>query len=199
MISCGEKVEQKVAVPIQKHSLTYNLDVKLEILKKGINLYETFPPSGKQIPMYFVAISIKNLSKDTFNICHWTCSFEKQIIFEPQIIKVLKVCDANFIVCRYLLLNQKIVFQTFLKDPTQYWYLQNMNKLRIGFKISTIVESQNVYKKIVKDTDLIFWSNYVDLRNYKISPKIIKKAVIIMDSLDNEINNYIKYPYYPDY
>jgi len=204
LISCGKSVEQKVveqktSISEKKDSLTYNLDVKLEILKKGINLYETFPPSGKLIPMYFVAISIKNLSKDTFNICHWTCSFEKQIIFEPHIIKVLKVCDANFIVCRYLLQNQKIVFQTFLKDPTQYWYLQNMNKLRIGFKISTIVESQNAYKKIVKDTDLIYWSNYIDLRNYKIAPLINNKAITIMDSLDNEINNYIEYPYYEEY
>lgn len=196
MFSCGKSVEQKAIVPIKKDTLTYNLDVKLEILKKGINLYEAFPPSGKQTPMYFVAISIKNLSKDTFNICYWTCSFEKQIIYEPQVLKVLKVCDGNMVYCKYLLQNQKIVFQTYLKDPTQYWYLQNINKMRIGFKISTIVESQITYKKIIKDTDLIYWSNYVDLRNYTIAPRINIKEVVIMDSLDNALNNYIEYPYY---
>jgi hypothetical protein len=204
MVSCGKSVDQKgvqqkTSISEKKDSLTYNLDVKLEILKKGINLYGIERSSKEKIPMYLAAISITNLSKDTVNLCYMTCSFEDQLIYEPQILKVRKICDANMINCKFLLQNQKIVFQIYLKKPSQYWYLQNINKLRIGFKIITIVDSKNTHNKIIKDTDLIYWSNYIDLRNYKIAPRINTKDVIIMDSLDNEINNYIEYPYYADY
>jgi len=152
---------------------------------------------GKQVEQKLIQQKTSIIEKkDTFNLCYMTCSFEDQLIYEQQILEVRKICDGNFIECKFLLQNQKIVFQIYLKKPSQYWYLQNMNKLRIGLKIITIVESKNTHNKIIKDTDLIYWSNYVDLRNYKIAPRINIKDVVITDSLDNDINNYIEYPYY---
>ncbi len=200
MVSCGKQIEKTLPNPkataLQiKDSLTYNLDVKLEILKKGINIYETFPPSGKHIPMYFVAISIKNLSKDTFPISYWNCSFEKSFVFEPYVNTGFKICDGNYIEAGFLLQYQRIVFFTKVLDPTQFWYMQNNDSLRVGFILEKIKEG-NKFINLSVNKRQIYWSNSVNLKKNIPSFHLYKrnnKDVLFLDSLNNKLDNYFRY------
>lgn len=194
MISCGKTVEQKVIVPTLKDTLTYNLDVKLEILKKGINFYKPFTRSGENIPMYFIALSIKNLSKDTFPICYMRCSFEETFEFEPSLIKGGEICDGNDLAGSFLLQNQRIVFQTNIIDPTYFWYLQNSESIRIGFHLKRIKVGDSFIKTEGKSNE-IYWSNIVNLKSTLPSYHFHNERTSYLDSLDNKVKNYFRYPF----
>jgi hypothetical protein len=206
MVSCGKQIEKnspnpKATALQTKDSLTYNLEVKLEILNKGINIYEASPPSEKQIPMYFAAIIIKNLSKDTFPIAYWNCSFQKSLVFEPLLTKVSQFCDANYLEAGFLLQNQKIVFITHILDPAQYWYLQNNENLKVGFVIDRI-KVGNKFINLSINKHQIYWSNSINLSYTSPSFYSYKrngKDVLFLDSLNKNLENYFRYPVHLDY
>lgn len=123
MVSCGKSVEQKAKVLPKKDSLTYNLDVKLEILKKDKDY--------KNNPIYLVAITITNLSNDSFTISFNQVYIDELFDFYPPIIEDYNkriVSDEFSFPVGFLLKNQKAILQTTIRDPNQFWYLNNLKK-----------------------------------------------------------------------
>lgn len=160
MISCGKTVEQKVVVPIKKDTLTYNLDVKLEILKKD--------KDSKNNPIYLVAITITNLSNDSFTMSFTENDIDELFIFDPSFIEDYKslACDHFSFSVGFLLMNQKAIFQTTIKNSDQFWYLNNLQKIRIGYHLKRI-KVNNKLITLSKEKQQVYWSNYVNL-NYTI-------------------------------
>lgn len=199
MVSCGKVAEQKVvqqktSISEKQDSLTYNLDVKLEILKKdiwGIGF-------GKKVSGYFISISIKNLDKDTFPICYMSCSFDETFIYEPFTKKPFVVCDGNTLEGGFLLKNQRIIFQTSIIDPRYFWYLQNSETIRVGFYLKRIKVGDRFLRTLGK-TNLVYWSNEVNLKTTLPSYHFYDESISYLDSLDNKLENYFRYPTSSEY
>lgn len=199
MVSCGKQVEQKVVKykPIlseKQDSLTYNLDVELEILKKdiwGIGL-------GKKVPGYFISISIKNLDKDSFPISYMSCSFDETFIYEPFTKKPIVVCDRNTLEGGFLLQNQRIIFQTTIIDPRYFWYIQNSELIRVGFYLKRIKVGDRFLRTLGK-TNQVYWSNEVNLKTTLPSYHFYDENISYLDSLDNKLENYFRYPISAEY
>lgn len=194
MVSCGKQIEKNSSIPKSttlqtKDSLTYNLDVKMEILKKdiwGIG-------SGKKVPGYFISISIKNLDKDTFPISYMSCSFDETFIYEPFTKKPFVVCDGNTLEGGFLLQNQRIIFQTSIIDPRYFWYLQNSEIIRVGFYLKRIKVGDRFLRTLGK-TNQVYWSNEVNLKTTLPSYHFYDESILYMDSLNNKLENYFRYP-----
>jgi hypothetical protein len=199
MVSCGKQIEKNLPNPkataLQtKDSLTYNLEVKLEILKKDIwdNGFV------KKLPGYFISISIKNLDKDTFPISYLSCSFDETFIYEPFTKKPFVVCDRNTLEGGFLLQNQRIIFQTTIIDPRYFWYLQNSEKIRVGFYLKRIKVGDRFLRTLSK-TNQVYWSNEVNLKTTLPSYHFYDESISYLDSLDNNIENYFGYPISAEY
>ena len=159
LISCGKSVEQKVVVPLKKDSLTYNLDVKLEILKKDKDF--------KNNPNYLVAITITNLSNDTFTISFNQVYIDELFDFYPPIIEDYNkriVSDEFSFPVGFLLKNQNTIFQTTIRNPDQFWYLNNLQNIRIGYRLKRI-KVNNKLITLSKEKQLVYWSNFVNLNS----------------------------------
>ncbi|MFY7732744.1 MAG: hypothetical protein ACOVSR_04625 [Bacteroidia bacterium] len=191
MVSCGKQVEQKVVKykPIlseKQDSLTYNLDVELEILKKDKDF--------KNNPIYLVAITITNLSNDTFTISFDENNIDELFDFEPQLIEAfnIKPCDECGFEIGFLLKNQKAIFQTTIRDPDQFWYLNNLNNIKIGYRLKR-VKVDNKLITLSKEKQQVYWSNYVNLNSTIPSYYFHNENIFFYDSIGNEAQNYFRY------
>ncbi len=187
LISCGEKVEQKVVVPIQKDSLTYNLDLNLEILKKDKDF--------KNNPIYLVAISITNLSNDSFTLSFNQVYIDELFDFYPPIIEDYHkriVCDHFSFPVGFLLKNQKAILQTTIRDPDQFWYMNNLQNIRIGYRLKRI-KVNNKLITLCKEKQQVYWSNYVNLNSTIPSYHFNNENIFFYNSIGNEAQNYYRY------
>lgn len=193
MVSSGKVVEQKIiAQNSQSDTSKVNIKVSLEIAKSGKiyfsnNKYKTDSTNG-----FLLKTTIKNLSADSFKFYLFYCSYIYMMDFEPKIKIPDIVCDYNPWDLYCLVKNQKIDIYLWIFDPTELWYFQDRSKLRVGFiheeERQTVITDISTYK--VKKRKDIFWSNYIDLKEYipTIRTKTFKDNFIIKDSLDNVIS-----------
>jgi hypothetical protein len=186
LISFGKSVEQKVVVPLKKDSLTYNLDVKLEILKKDKDI--------KNNPIYVVAITITNLSNDTFTISFDENNIDELFDFEPQLIEAfnIKPCDECGFEIGFLLKNQQAIFQTTIRDPYQFWYINNLQNIKIGYRLKRI-KVNNKLITLSKEKQQVYWSNFVNLNSTIPSYHFCNENNFFYDSIGNGVQNYFKY------
>ncbi len=196
MISCGKSLEKKsIEQNNQKDTLKVNIDVDLEIVKNG-KIYNY--NNSRQLDSFngfLLKTSIKNLSNDTFKFYLFYCSYFYMFDFDPQIKIPNFICDYNPWLLYDLSQNEKMEIYTWIFDPNELWYFQNNSKLRIGFvnvneeeeKQASIINILNYKLKNRKD---IFWSNYVDFKEYIPTIKIetFKGNFIIKDSLENVLS-----------
>ncbi len=196
MVSCVKQVEQKViAQNSQSDTSKVNIEVSLEIAKSGKiyfgnNKYQTDSNNG-----FLLKTTIKNLSADSFKFYLFYCSYIYMLDFEPNIKIPNIICDYNSWNLYCLSKNQKMDIYLWILDPTELWYFQDRSKLRVGF--IQISEEEERHASIidiltykVKKRKDIFWSNYIDLKEYipSIRTKRFKDNFIIKDSLDNVIS-----------
>lgn len=196
LISCGRQVEQKEATEnTQTDTPKVNIKVSLEIAKSGKiyfgnNKYQTDSTNG-----FLLKTTIKNLKTDTFKFYLFYCSYFYMLDFEPNIKIHNIICDYNSWNLYCLSKNQKMDIYLWILDPTELWYFQDRSKLRVGFiqvseeeeRHASIIDILTYKVKKRKD---IFWSNYIDLKEYipSIRTKRFKDNFIIKDSLDNVIS-----------
>lgn len=192
MVSCGKSSEQKViqqknSISEKKDSLTYNLDVKLEILKKDKDF--------KNNPIYLVAISITNLSNDSFTLSFNQVYIDELFDFYPPIIEDYHksiVCDHFSFPVGFLLKNQKAILQTTIRDPNQFWYLNNLQNIRIGYRLKRI-KVNNKLITLCKEKQQVYWSNYVNSNSSIPSYHFYNENIFFYDSIGNEAQNYYRY------
>lgn len=192
MVSCGKKVEKKViqqknSISEKQDSLTYNLDVKLEILKKDKDF--------EKKPIYVVAITITNLSNDSFTISFNQVYIDELFDFYPPIIEDYnkRIASDEFSFSGgFLLKNQKAIFQTTIKDPDQFWYLNNLQNIRIGYR-SKRIKVNNKLITLSKEKQQVYWSNYVNLNSSIPSYHFNNENIFFYDSIGNEAQNYYRY------
>lgn len=187
LISCGKSVEQKVVVPLKKDSLTYNLDVKLEILKKDKDF--------EKKPIYVVSITITNLSNDSFTISFNQVYIDELFDFYPPIIEDYNkriVSDEFSFPIGFLLKNQQAIFQTTIRDPDQFWYLNNLNNIKIGYRLKRI-KVDNKLITLSKEKQQVYWSNFVNLNSTIPSYHFCNENNFFYDSIGNGVQNYFKY------
>lgn len=192
-VSCGKQIEKKVVTDnIQTDTLKAKIEVSLEIAKSGKiyfgnSKYQTDSTNG-----FLLKTTIKNLSADSFKFYLFYCSYIYMLDFEPKIKIPDIVCDYNSWDLYCLSKNQKIDIYLWILDPTELWYFQERSKLRVGFiqeeERQTVITDILTYK--VKKKKDIFWSNYIDLKEYipTIRTKTFKNNFIIKDSLNNVIS-----------
>lgn len=191
MVSCSKQVEQKVvlektSISEKQDSLTYNLDVKLEILKKDKDF--------KNNPIYLVAISITNLSNDSFTLSFDENNIDELFDFEPQLIEAfnIKPCDECGFEIGFLLKNQKAIFQTTIRYPNQFWYLNNLQNIRIGYRLKRI-KVNNKLITLSKEKQQVYWCNFANLNSTIPSYHFYKENIFFYDSIGNEAQNYYRY------
>lgn len=191
LISCGKSdeenvVQQKTSISEKRDSLTYNLDVKLDILKKDFDL--------KNNPIYVVAITITNLPNDTFTMSYTENDIDELFIFDPSFIEDYKslACDHFSFSGGFLLKNQNTIFQTTIRDPDQFWYLNNLQNIRIGYRLKRI-KVNNKLITLSKEKQQVYWSNFVNLNSTIPSYHFNNENNFFYDSIGNEAKNYFKY------
>ncbi len=187
LISCSKKVEQKVVVPLKKDTLTYDLDVKLEILKKDKDF--------EKKPIYVVSITITNLSNDTFTISFNQVYIDELFEFYPPIIEDYNkriVSDEFSFPVGFLLKNQNTIFQTTIRNPDQFWYLNNLQNIRIGYRLKRI-KVNNKLITLSKEKQQVYWSNFVNLNSTIPSYRFYNENIFFYDSTGNEAKNYFRY------
>jgi hypothetical protein len=187
MVSCGKQIEQKVVVPTKKDTLTYNLDVKLEILKKDKDFENN--------PIYVVAITVTKLSNDSFTISFNQVYIDELFDFYPPIIEDYNkriVSDEFSFPIGFLLKNEKAIFQTTIRNPHQFWYLNNLQNIRIGYRLKRI-KVNNKLITLSKEKQQVYWSNFVNLNSTIPSYHFCNENVFFYDSIGNEAQNYYRY------
>ena len=195
-VSCGKQIEKKVVIDnIQTDTLKAKIEVSLEIVKSGKIYFGNSKHQTDSTNGFLLKTTIKNLSADSFKFYLFYCSYIYMLDFEPKIKIPDIVCDYNPWDLYCLSKNQKIDIYLWILDPTELWYFQDRSKLRVGFiQVSKEEERQaniiDILTYKVKKRKDIFWSNYIDLKEYipTIRTKTFKDNFIIKDSLDNVIS-----------
>ncbi len=175
-----------------------NIDINLEIVKGG-KVHIENNAKLDSFNGFLLKTSIKNLSTDTFKFFMVVSIYPIIQKFEPRL-KGLDFfcCDNTYWELFYLLKNQKMEIYNCMLDPTLLWYFQNNGKLRVGFIYITEEDERLAYKndlwKILQNKTAnrsdIFWSNYVDFKEYipSLKTNIFKGNIIIKDSLEKVLS-----------
>jgi hypothetical protein len=159
----------------------------LEILKKDKDF--------KNNPIYLVAISITNLSNDSFTLSFNQVYIDELFDFYPPIIEDYHkriVCDHFSFPVGFLLKNQKAILQTTIRDPNQFWYLNNLQNIRIGYRLKRI-KVNNKLITLCKEKQQVYWSNYVNSNSSIPSYHFYNENIFFYDSIGNEAQNYYRY------